>query len=161
MMEYSDIETNNSPYRIFKMINGDDVLCKILYEYSDAFIVECPMAVTKQRVYDYKNTNQIVEQTGLQRWIGFTNDVKFTILKEKILGSANLSQEVQLYYKMLASKVIEESYEDSSLEEDDVIMQLRENMEKLNDLLEVKKKNELEEEDLTLDLDYHEKKILH
>jgi len=51
--------------------------------------------------------------------------------------------------------------EDSSLEEDDVIIQLRENMEKLSDLLEVKKKSELEEDDLTLDIDYEEKKILH
>ena len=47
-MEYADKDTSTSPYKIIKMINGDDVLCKILQEYSDALVVECPMSVTKQ-----------------------------------------------------------------------------------------------------------------
>ena len=83
-MEYADKDTSTSPYKIIKMINGDDVLCKILQEYSDALVVECPMSVTKHHIHD--KANHLVEHTGLQRWINFTNDIKFVINKEQILG---------------------------------------------------------------------------
>ena len=76
-MEIADKDSGKNQYKVLKMVNGDDVLCKILQEYSDALVVECPMAVTKQQVLD--RPDHIVEHTGLQRWINFTNDVKFVI----------------------------------------------------------------------------------
>ena len=39
MMEFADKDTDSSPYKVIKMVNGDDVLCKILQEYSDALVV--------------------------------------------------------------------------------------------------------------------------
>ena len=106
-MEYADKDTSTSPYKIIKMINGDDVLCKILQEYSDALVVECPMSVTKQHTYD--RPDHIVEHTGLQRWVNFTNDIKFVINKEKILGWGNLAPEVIVYYRMISNKAKEDS----------------------------------------------------
>ena len=100
-----DKQDNTTPYKILKMITGEDVLCKILQEYSDALVVECPMSVTKQHTYD--KPDHIVEHTGLQRWINFTNDIKFVIDKEKILGFANLAPEVTVYYKMISKKAKE------------------------------------------------------
>ena len=107
MMEFADKDIKSqSPYKIIKMINGDDVLCKILQEYSDALVVECPMSVTKQRTID--SAEHIVEHTGLERWINFTNDIKFVIDKEKIMGFGNLAPEVIVYYKMISGKAKEE-----------------------------------------------------
>ena len=154
-MEYADIETTDSPYRVLKMINGEDVLCKVLQEYSDAFVVEVPMVVTKTKVYD--KPNHLVEHTGLQKWMNFTNDVKFIISKEKLLGTATLSHEVTLYYKMLANRIIEESTNEP-MDDDEVLMQLRDNMDRLAELIE---ESEPKEDEYEYTESKEDKKILH
>ena len=154
-MEYADTETNDSPYRVLKLVNGDDVLCKVLQEYSDAFVVEVPMVVTKTKVYD--KPNHLVEHTGLQKWMNFTNDVKFIISKEKLLGTATLSHEVTLYYKMLANRIIEESTNEP-MDDDEVLMQLRDNMDRLAELIE---ESEPKEDEYEYTESKEDKKILH
>jgi hypothetical protein len=134
-MEFADKDTNDSPYKVIKMINGDDVLCKILQEYSDALVVECPMSVTKQQIHD--RPNHIIEHTGLQRWVNFTNDVKFVINKEKILGWGNLAPEVIVYYRMISNKAKEESgIEIDKDEDDDVLAHIRSNIDRLSAIME-------------------------
>ena len=135
-MEYADKDSSTSPYKIIKMINGDDVLCKILQEYSDALVVECPMSVTKQHTYD--RPDHIVEHTGLQRWVNFTNDVKFVINKEKILGWGNLAPEVIVYYRMISNKAKEDSgIEVENIEDDDELLsKIRSNIDKLAAIME-------------------------
>jgi hypothetical protein len=135
-MEFADKDTNESPYKVIKMINGDDVLCKILQEYSDALVVECPMSVTKQHTYD--RPDHIVEHTGLQRWVNFTNDVKFVINKEKILGWGNLAPEVIVYYRMISNKAKEESgiEVDKDDGDDDIMDRIRTNIDRLSAIME-------------------------
>ena len=135
-MEYADKDASTSPYKIIKMINGDDVLCKILQEYSDALVVECPMSVTKQHTYD--RPNHVVEHTGLQRWVNFTNDIKFVINKEKILGWGNLAPEVIVYYRMISNKAKEDSgIEVENIEDDDELLsKIRSNIDKLAAIME-------------------------
>jgi len=135
-MEYADKDSSTSPYKIIKMINGDDVLCKILQEYSDALVVECPMSVTKQHTYD--RPDHIIEHTGLQRWVNFTNDIKFVINKEKILGWGNLAPEVIVYYRMISNKAKEDSgIEVENIEDDDELLsKIRSNIDKLAAIME-------------------------
>ena len=73
-----------NPFKIIKMINGDDVICKIAEEYTDAFVIEYPMSIVKQQSFD--NEHAIVEHTGLQRWMNYTHDATIVIMKEKILS---------------------------------------------------------------------------
>ena len=136
MMEFADKDTNESPYKVIKMINGDDVLCKILQEYSDALVVESPMSVTRQHTYD--RPDHIVEHTGLQRWVNFTNDVKFVINKEKILGWGNLAPEVIVYYRMISNKAKEESgiEVDKDDGDDDIMDRIRTNIDRLSAIME-------------------------
>ena len=137
-MEYADTDITNSDYKVLKLLDGSDVLCKILQEYEDALVVECPMSVTKQQVHD--RPDHIVEHTGLQRWISFTNDTQFVIAKEKILGSADLSPEVMIYYKMISRKAKAESLQDQmqheGTTEDEQLDKLRANIERLQELME-------------------------
>jgi len=135
-MEFADKDVNESPYKVIKMINGDDVLCKILQEYSDALVVECPMSVTRQHTYD--RPDHIVEHTGLQRWVNFTNDVKFVINKEKILGWGNLAPEVIVYYRMISNKAKEESgiEVDKDDGDDDIMDRIRTNIDRLSAIME-------------------------
>ena len=162
MMEFADKDTSTSPYKIIKMVNGDDVLCKILQEYSDALVVECPMSVTKQQTYD--RPDHIVEHTGLQRWVNFTNDIKFVINKEKILGWGNLAPEVIVYYRMISNKAKQESGVEieSNETDDELLAKVRHNIDRLAAIME---ENTPAEDEL---MDYDErqthsmtKKIVH
>ena len=158
-MEFADKDAKSqSPYKIIKMINGDDVLCKILQEYSDAVVVECPMSVTRQQVMD--SPEHMVEHTGLQRWINFTNDVKFVIDKEKILGFGNLAPEVIVYYKMISGKAKEEAgiESDNSEEENKIMEKIRVNVDRLQQIMEVSESNEETDKRIT---HLQPKKILH
>ena len=130
-METTAYNTGN-PFKIIKMINGEDVLCKILEEYKDALVVEYPMSVVKNQIVEQEN--HIVEHTGLQRWMNFTHDKSFLILKEKILSLGDLAPEVTLYYKHICKKMsVEESREPT--DEEEAMMKLKDNMETLVEAL--------------------------
>ena len=120
------------PFKIIKMVNGEDVLCKVLEEYKDALVVEYPMSVVKSHIIEQEN--HMVEHTGLQRWINFTHDKSFLILKEKILTLGDLAPEVTLYYKHICKRMsIEESTEPT--DEEEAMMKLKDNMESLVEAL--------------------------
>ena len=135
-LQIADKDENSSPYKILKMIDGSDVLCKIIQEYSDALVVECPMAVTKQQVFD--KPDHMVEHTGLQRWVNFTNDIKFVINKGQILGWGNLAPEVIIYYKMISTKAKEEAGLEATKDEneDELLEKIRNNIERLSEIME-------------------------
>ena len=130
-MEQTAYNTGN-PFKVIKMVNGEDVLCKILEEYKDALVVEYPMSVVKNQIVEAEN--HIVEHTGLQRWMNFTHDKSFLILKEKILSLGDLAPEVTLYYKHICKRMtLEESREPTG--EEEAMMKLRDNMETLVEAL--------------------------
>ena len=132
-----DIATkdNTTPYKIIKLINGDDIFCKILQEYTDAIVVECPMSINRHQVMD--TPEHIVEHTGLQRWMNFTHDNSFVIDKQKIIGFGNLAPEVVVYYKMVTKKIkSEEDGETGNEEHDELVRQMQENVSKLEQIME-------------------------
>ena len=90
------------------------------------------MSVVKNQIVEQEN--HIVEHTGLQRWMNFTHDKSFLILKEKILSLGDLAPEVTLYYKHICKKIsVEESREPT--DEEEAMMKLRDNMETLVEAL--------------------------
>ena len=155
-MEFADNDNieSSSPYKIIKMIDGSDILCKIIQEYSDALVVECPMSVTKQQVFD--KPDHMVEHTGLQRWVNFTNDIKFVINKGQILGWGNLAPEVIIYYKMISTKAKEEAGLEATKDEneDELLEKIRNNIERLSEIMEP-------EDDIKEVTHLQPKKILH
>ena len=149
MMEIASKE-NSTPYKVIKLINGDDIFCKILQEYTDAIVVECPMSINKHQVMD--TPEHIVEHTGLQRWINFTHDTSFVIDKQKIVAFGNLAPEVVVYYKMITSKVkAEEDGTTGDPEHDELVKQMQVNVSKLEKILK--------DNDTTIDED--DEKITH
>ena len=126
---------NTTPYKIIKLINGDDIFCKILQEYTDAIVVECPMSINRHQVMD--TPEHIVEHTGLQRWMNFTHDTSFVIDKQKIVAFGNLAPEVITYYKMITSKVkSEEDGTTGNEDHDALVKQMQENVSKLEKIME-------------------------
>ena len=86
--------TSPNPFKIIKMVNGDDVICKVAEEYKDALVIEYPMSIVKNQVME--NEDSIVEHTGLQRWMNYTHDTTFVIPKERIITLGNMAPDVTL-----------------------------------------------------------------
>ena len=127
-----------------------------LEEYKDALIVEYPMSVVKNQVMESEHS--IVEHTGLQRWMNFTHDKSFLILKEKILSLGNLAPEVTLYYKHICKRIsFEEAREPTTEEEAQIKMQS--NMEEM--VKAVAAHEGLEESDLPVNVFPLDKSKLH
>lgn len=156
-----DYQQSKSEFKVLKLIDGTDILCKVLTEYDDALVIESPMSVTKQIVSEKRD--HMVEHTGLQKWMSFTNDINFVIEKHKILSSADLSPEVVLYYKMIAKKSKQESMDeqadDGNKTEEELLDRLRGNIERLTALMEGEQDTDYEDE-FNEDT-YDTKKVLH
>ena len=113
-MESIDI---TNPYKVLKMDSGEDVICKVTQEYKDAFIVERPMSITENQQF-HEELGEMVNQTGLSKWMNFTNDVTFVIPKGKILSLGNLAPEVTYFYKNICAKMeIAEKHTPKTLDE--------------------------------------------
>ena len=148
--------TSKNPFKVLKMMNGDDVLCKVLEEYKDALVIEYPMSVVKNQIME--SPDHIVEHTGLQRWMNFTHDKSFLILKEKILSLGDLAPEVTLFYKHICKRIsFEESHEPTTEEEAQIKMQS--NMEEMAKV--VAAHEGLEESDLPDNMFPSDKSKLH
>ena len=128
----STAHQSNNPFKILKMINGEDVICKIAEEYSDVLVVEYPMAVVKNQVME--NENNIVEHTGLQRWMNYTHDTTFVIPKERIICLGNMAPDVTMYYKHVCKKLEFETNQEPS-NEDEAMEKMKENVDKLVQLM--------------------------
>jgi len=116
------------PFKIIKMINGEDVICKIAEEYKDAYVVEYPMSIVKNQVME--NENSVVEHTGLQRWMNYTHDTSFIIPKERILSLGNLAPDVTIYYKHIRKR-LEKEDQSSPNSEDEAVEKMQANVERL------------------------------
>ena len=130
MKETTDQAPN--PFKIMKMINGEDVICKIMEEYSDALVVEYPMSIVKNQVVE--SEDQIVEHTGLQRWMNYTHDTTFVIPKERIICLGNMAPDVTMYYKHVCKKLEFETNQEPS-NEDEAMEKMKENVDKLVQLM--------------------------
>ena len=124
--------TSPNPFKIIKMVNGDDVICKIMEEYKDALVIEYPMSIVKNQVVE--SEDQIVEHTGLQRWMNYTHDTTFVIPKERIICLGNMAPDVTMYYKHVCKRLEFESNQESS-NEDEAMEKMKENVDKLVQLM--------------------------
>lgn len=107
----------NNEYKVLKLVDGADVICKVVEEYADALTVERPFAVKTTQHFDQDN-QQMVDHTGFGRWMNFTNDKEFVIFKKRILSMGNLAPEVRFYYKHLVSKLMVEEQNQIQTEEE-------------------------------------------
>ena len=121
-----------NPFKIIKMINGDDIICKITEEYKDALVIEYPMSIVKNQVME--NEEQIVEHTGLQRWMNYTHDTTFVIPKERIICLGNMAPDVTMYYKHVCKRLEFESNQEPS-NEDEAMEKMKENVDRLVQLM--------------------------
>ena len=133
-------QPTNSEYKVLKLVDGADVICKVVEEYADALTVERPFSVKTTQHFDQEH-QQMVDHTGFGRWMNFTNDKEFVIFKKRILSMGNLAPEVRFYYKHLVSKLM--------IEEQSQIQTEEEALEKMKHLQEAVAELSSDEADLT------------
>ena len=126
-------KSNESHYKVLKLIGGDEVFCKIIQEYADALVVEMPMTIVKHQVVvppkqQRTNERKVIEHTGLDRWMNYTHDETFIIYKERILSFGSLAPEVLVYYKMLSKKAKIESGHMKDVDENEIMEHIQENL---------------------------------
>ena len=111
-------ETETSgPYKIIKMDSGEDIICKIIQEFSDAFIVERPMSIVETPQFS-DDMKELVSHTGVSKWLNFTNDTRIVISKTKIMTVANLAPEVSYFYKHICKKMVKAEKDQVKSEEE-------------------------------------------
>ena len=129
-----EIKTHDtSPFKVLKLDNGEDVICKVLHEYSDAVVVERPMAIAENPQFN-EQLGEVITHTGLQHWMNFTNDIQFSIAKSRIIAVGNLAPEVGMYYRHICKKLAsrEEDNPKDEAELESRIQQLDEIMKNVN-----------------------------
>ena len=78
---------------------------------------------------------EVVNQTGFQSWLNFTNDTEFVVAKDRVLTVANLAPEVTYYYKHLVEKLIQhEQLQPKDVEE--VSKKMKEIRNNLSEMME-------------------------
>ena len=123
---------SENPFKILKMINGEDVICKIAEEYKDALVIEYPMSIVKNQVME--SEDQIVEHTGLRRWMNYTHDTTFVIPKERIICLSNMAPDVTMYYKHVCKRLEFETNQEPT-DEDEAMEKMKENVDRLVQLM--------------------------
>ena len=101
---------------------------RIREEYTDALVVEYPMAIVKNQIME--NENNIVEHTGLQRWMNYTHDTTFVIPKERIICLGNMAPDVTIYYKHVCKRLEFENKQEPS-NESEAIDKMKDNIDRL------------------------------
>jgi len=168
MERYSDVTSKPhlSEFKLIKLVNGDDILCKILEEYSDALIVDLPLIIRKQDIILPSGKRgggetRTVEHVGLDRWMKYSKDMESVIYKDKILSFGDLATEVVVYYKMISSRIREEMTMTESLAENTNEAELNARMEKIAEVLQEAANLEDSEEDIDFGPPNNVPKILH
>ena len=129
-----DNQTDTFPYKVLKMNSGEDVICKILKEFSDALVIERPMSIAESTQFN-EELGEVVNQTGLQRWLNFTNDTEFVVAKDRVLTVANLAPEVTYYYKHLVEKLVQHEQHQPK-DEEEVSKKMKEIRNNLSEVME-------------------------
>ena len=83
----------------------------------------------------FKIENNIVEHTGLQRWMNYTLDTAFVIPKERIISLGDLAPDVVVYYKHIRKRLqLEEQH--SPQDEEAAVVEMRKNLDRLMALMD-------------------------
>ena len=112
-----------SPYKIVKLINGEDIICTITPINCDKHIrVEFPL---KMQVAPRMQKDRIIESLNLSHWVHpATETTIFDIPSTSIIMVADVSPGLSKYYEFVLKKMdgfvetIDEEIHEEDLEED-------------------------------------------
>ena len=129
-------------YRIFKLINGDEIICMLSNLDSGYFKVTLPL---KMVTVDTMNKDgKYEENLALRRWASFTKDETFAINRNQVIVHYKVSEGLSKYYEYVikrykefdnASKYTDKNYEYETKKEDEKKVRSKKDID-LDDLIE-------------------------
>ena len=94
---------NVVPYKIVKLINGEDIICIVENEFGEECEVSYPLLM---QTLPQRTPRGFVESLSLSRWLQpFTEESLFKIKSDKIILITDASPGLCKYYEYVLSKI--------------------------------------------------------
>ena len=94
---------NVVPYKIVKLINGEDIICIVENEFGEECEVSYPLLM---QTLPQRTPRGFVESLSLSRWLQpFTEESLFKIKNDKIILMTDASPGLCKYYEYVLSKI--------------------------------------------------------
>ena len=93
----------DTPYKIVKLTNGDDLICEV----NDCDDVEYKIIFPlKMEISTMQTKEGVVDSLNLSRWIGpYTEQSFFSIRRDHVLVIANVSEGLGRYYEHMRRQI--------------------------------------------------------
>ena len=95
----------DTPYKIVKLTNGDDLICEVDDHDDIEYKINFPL---KMEVSSMTTKEGEVDSLNLSRWIGpYTEQSFFSIKRDHVLVIANASEGLGRYYEHMRRQIIQ------------------------------------------------------
>jgi len=95
----------DTPYKIVKLTNGDDIICEVDDHDDIEYKINFPL---KMEVSSMTTKEGQVDSLNLSRWIGpYTEQSFFSIKRDHVLVIANASEGLGRYYEHVRRQIIQ------------------------------------------------------
>ena len=95
----------DTPYKIVKLTNGDDLICEVDDHDDIEYKINFPL---KMEVSSMTTKEGVVDSLNLSRWIGpYTEQSFFSIKRDHVLVIANASEGLGRYYEHVRIQIIQ------------------------------------------------------
>ena len=95
----------DTPYKIVKLTNGDDLICEVDDHDAIEYKINFPL---KMEVSSMTTKEGVVDSLNLSRWIGpYTEQSFFSIRREHVLVIANASEGLGRYYEHMRRQIVQ------------------------------------------------------
>ena len=95
----------DTPYKIVKLTNGDDLICEVDDHDDIEYKINFPL---KMEVSSMTTKEGVVDSLNLSRWIGpYTEQSFFSIKRDHVLVIANASEGLGRYYEHVRRQIIQ------------------------------------------------------
>ena len=116
-------ETNDSQYKIVKLTNGENIICKLVSD-NEKLKVSHPL---RMDVVHHMTQKGMAESLNLSRWLQpFSDQQVYTINMSHVLTIASVSLGLERYYEHVLRRIEDLDYQENKMVEptDDDLLEL-------------------------------------
>ena len=116
-------ETNDSQYKIVKLTNGENIICKLVSD-NEKLKVSHPL---RMDVVTHMTQKGMAESLNLSRWLQpFSDQQVYTINMSHVLTIASVSLGLERYYEHVLRRIEDLDYQENKMVEptDDDLLEL-------------------------------------
>ena len=128
-------ENHDSQYKIVKLTNGENIICKLVSE-NEKLKVSHPL---RMDVVTHMTQKGMAESLNLSRWLQPFSDQKvYTINMDHVLLIANVSIGLERYYEHVLRRIEDLDYTENQIEEpkeNDLLEEILEDIEPDSDTI--------------------------